>query len=169
MLLVNSRAVIISRRPINYIHPNYISSMPAIPYISHILSVDWCASRYGHKFLWVWVGQNQNCHSCVVAGNEMWGIVGMEHGNVNAPMGRLLFKSGQLKGIENTYGVKEGWAVHRMGAPIIVIGCAEFILVHGQVTIIFVVSVCLFVCAEFFSAVFDPISIKLGHVLNVWV
>jgi len=40
------------------------------------------------------------------------------------------------------------------------------VLVHGQVTIIFVVSVCLFVrlfvCAEFFSAVFDPISIKLG-------
>jgi len=38
-------------------------------------------------------------------------------------------------------------------------------LVHVQVTIIFVVSVCLsvglfvflFVCAEFFSAVFDPI------------
>ena len=34
-------------------------------------------------------------------------------------------------------------------------------LVHGQVTIIFVVSVglsvCLFVCAEFFSAVYDPI------------
>jgi len=47
------------------------------------------------------------------------------------------------------------------------------ILVHGQVTIIFVVSVCLsvclFVCAEFFSAVFDPISIKLGHMLCVWV
>ena len=42
-------------------------------------------------------------------------------------------------------------------------------LVHGQVTIIFVVSVCLFVClfvcAEFFSAVFDPIWIKLGHML----
>jgi len=45
------------------------------------------------------------------------------------------------------------------------------ILIHGQVTIIFVVSVCLsvclfvclFVCAEFFSAVFDPILIKLGH------
>ena len=37
-------------------------------------------------------------------------------------------------------------------------------LVHDQVTIIFVVSVCLFVCAEFFSAVFDPIWIKLGHV-----
>ena len=44
-------------------------------------------------------------------------------------------------------------------------------LVHGQVTIIFVVSVglsvCLFVClfvyAEFFSDVFDPISIKLGR------
>jgi len=46
-------------------------------------------------------------------------------------------------------------------------------LVHGQVTIIFVVSVCLFVClfvcAEFSSAVFDPISIKLGHKLYVWV
>jgi len=42
-------------------------------------------------------------------------------------------------------------------------------LVHGQVTIIFVVSVCLFVCAEFFSAVFDPISIKLEHTLYVWV
>jgi len=46
-------------------------------------------------------------------------------------------------------------------------------LVHGQVTIIFVVSVCLsvclFACAEFFSAVFDPISFKLGHVLYVWV
>ena len=48
-----------------------------------------------------------------------------------------------------------------------------FLLVHGHVTIIFVVSVglsvclsvCLFVCAEFFSAVFDPISIKLGHVV----
>ena len=26
-------------------------------------------------------------------------------------------------------------------------------------------SVCLSVCAEFFSAVFDPISIKLGHVI----
>jgi len=38
-------------------------------------------------------------------------------------------------------------------------------LVHGQVTIIFVVSV----CAEFFSAIFDPISIKLGHMLYVWV
>jgi len=46
-------------------------------------------------------------------------------------------------------------------------------LVHGQVTIISVVSVglfvCLFVCAEFFSAVFDRISIKLGHMLYVWV
>jgi len=45
------------------------------------------------------------------------------------------------------------------------------LLVHGQVTIIFVVSVCLsvclFVCAEFFSAVFDPISIELGHMLYV--
>jgi len=47
------------------------------------------------------------------------------------------------------------------------------LLVHGQVTIIFVVSVslsvCLFVCAEFFSAVFDPIWIKLGHMLRVRV
>ena len=42
------------------------------------------------------------------------------------------------------------------------------LLVHGQVTIIRVVSVCLsvclFVCAAFFSAVFDPISIRLGHI-----
>jgi len=53
----------------------------------------------------------------------------------------------------------------------------EIFLVHGQVTIIFVVSVCLFVClsvclfvcAEFFSAVFDPIWIKLGHMLHVRV
>ena len=47
------------------------------------------------------------------------------------------------------------------------------LLVHGQVTIIFVVSVCLFVClfvcTEFFSAVFDQIAIKLGHMLYVWV
>jgi len=46
-------------------------------------------------------------------------------------------------------------------------------LVHGKVTIVFelsvCLSVCLFVCAEFFSAVFDPISIKLGHMLYVWV
>jgi len=50
---------------------------------------------------------------------------------------------------------------------------AVLLLVHGQVTIIFVVSVglfvCLIVCAEFFSVVFDPISIKLGHMLYVWV
>ena len=51
------------------------------------------------------------------------------------------------------------------------------VFIHRQVTIIFVVSVglsvcllvSLFVCAEFFSAVFDPISIKLGHMLYVWV
>jgi len=46
---------------------------------------------------------------------------------------------------------------------------AARLLVHGQVTIIFVVSVCLSVClfVQFFSAVFDPISIKLGHMLYV--
>ena len=53
------------------------------------------------------------------------------------------------------------------------ISVSRSLLVHGQVTIIFVVSVCLsvclFVCAEFFSAVFDPISIKLGHMLYVLV
>ena len=43
------------------------------------------------------------------------------------------------------------------------------VLVHGQVTIIFIVSVGLSVCAEFFSAVFDPISMKLGHMLRVCV
>jgi len=45
-----------------------------------------------------------------------------------------------------------------------------YLLVHSQVTIIFVVSclsVCLFV--QFFSAVFDPILIKLEHMLYVWV
>jgi len=36
-------------------------------------------------------------------------------------------------------------------------------LVLDQVTIIFVVSVCLSVCLS------DPISIKLGHMLYVWV
>ena len=44
------------------------------------------------------------------------------------------------------------------------------ILVHCQVTIIFgsvCLFVCLFACAEFFSTVFDPISIKLGHMLYV--
>jgi len=30
-------------------------------------------------------------------------------------------------------------------------------------------SVCWFVCAEFLSAVFDPILIKLAHLLYVWV
>jgi len=53
--------------------------------------------------------------------------------------------------------------------PISVTAELLLILVHGQVTIIFVVSVCLSVCAEFFSAIFDPISIKLGHMLYVWV
>jgi len=48
-------------------------------------------------------------------------------------------------------------------------------LVHDQVTIIFVVSVGLSVCfvclfmQSFFSAVFDPISMKLRHTLHVWV
>jgi len=45
------------------------------------------------------------------------------------------------------------------------------VLVHGQVTIIFVVSVGLsvYLFVQFFSAVFDPISIRLGHMLYVWV
>ena len=53
---------------------------------------------------------------------------------------------------------------------------ANEILVHGQVTIIFVVSICLsvclfvcLICAEFFSAIFDPIWIKLGHMLHARV
>jgi len=60
-----------------------------------------------------------------------------------------------------------------IGEAIIFLTCgfflSFFLLVHGQVTIIFVVSVCLFACAEFLSAVFDPISMKLGHMLHVWV
>ena len=43
----------------------------------------------------------------------------------------------------------------------------RLMLVHSQVTIIFVVSVCLFV--QSFSQPSDPISIKLGHMLYVWV
>jgi len=48
------------------------------------------------------------------------------------------------------------------------------LLVHGQVTIISLcLSVCLFVCqfvcAEYLSGVFDPICIKLGHMLHVRV
>jgi len=68
---------------------------------------------------------------------------------------------------------KLGYAISNLA----ILTCSELnilrFLVHGQVTIIFVVSVglsvCLFVCAEFFSAVFDPISIKLGHMLYVSV
>jgi len=55
------------------------------------------------------------------------------------------------------------WSPYGIGQTIIFSCCS--LLVHSQVTTIFVVSVglfvCLFVCAEFFSAVFDPISIKL--------
>jgi len=73
------------------------------------------------------------------------------------------------------------WSPYVIGQTIIFLPCGFYLLllVHGQMTIIFVVSwfvclsvclsVCLFVCAEFFSAVFDPISIKLGHMLYVWV
>ena len=46
------------------------------------------------------------------------------------------------------------------------------LLVHGQVTIIFVVSVglsvCLFVCAEFCFFCFC-LYVKLGHMLYVWI
>jgi len=55
-------------------------------------------------------------------------------------------------------------------SPLLIISNVGLIsLVHGQVTVIFVVSVCLFVCAEFFSAVFDPIWIKLEHMLHARV
>jgi len=40
---------------------------------------------------------------------------------------------------------------------------------HYFRSVLVCLSVCLFVCAEFFSAVFDPISIKLGPLLYVWV
>jgi len=45
----------------------------------------------------------------------------------------------------------------------------DYIIGSRQVTIIFVVCVCLSVCAEFFSAVFGPISTKLGRMLYVCV
>jgi len=56
-----------------------------------------------------------------------------------------------------------------VGVSLPLIKRLQVFLVHGQVTINFVVSVCLFVCAEFFSAAFDPIWIKLGHMLHVRV
>jgi len=62
-----------------------------------------------------------------------------------------------------------GWTSYRHIWRSLISLTLKTLLVHGQVTIIFVVSVGLFVCAEFFSAVFDPISIKLGHMLYVWV
>jgi len=44
------------------------------------------------------------------------------------------------------------------------------VLVHGQVTIIFVVSVCLSVClCRVFLSRLSSGSIKLGHMLYVWV
>ena len=79
------------------------------------------------------------------------------------------------------YGVHSRWQwateLTDYLAAVTLVLCASSVLIHGQVIIIFVVSVCLyvclfvclFVCAEFFSAGFDPISIKLGHMLYVWV
>jgi len=63
------------------------------------------------------------------------------------------------------------WLIQDGGNTVGFAGLQYLFLVHGQVTIIFVVSVCLFVClfVQFFSAIFDPISIKLGHMLYVWV
>ena len=76
-------------------------------------------------------------------------------------------------------------SVHRLGRDVAVFTDATTglkidgnLLVHGQVTIIFVVSVCLFVClsvclfvclCRVFTTVFDPIWIKLGHMLHVRV
>ena len=65
-----------------------------------------------------------------------------------------------------------GWSGKkgRKTVVVVVVTCLlTYLLVHGQVTIIFVVSVSLFVCAEFFSAVFDPIWIKLVHMSHVRV
>jgi len=57
-----------------------------------------------------------------------------------------------------------------LASPSLSVAATFRILVHGQVTIIFVVTtVGLSVCADLFSAVFDPISMKHGHMLHVWV
>jgi len=58
--------------------------------------------------------------------------------------------------------------------PIVYLLCMCFCCVGSRPSDHYFRSVCLsvcllFVCAEFFSAVFDPISIKLGHTLFVWV
>ena len=67
-----------------------------------------------------------------------------------------------------TTAQKSSQCISNLSKPL---GVSQYLnlLVHGQLTIIFVVSVCLFVCAEFFSAVFDPIWIKVGHMLHVRV
>ena len=69
-------------------------------------------------------------------------------------------------------GQTAGWIKMPLGTDV-GLGSNDIALVHGQVSIILGVCVCLFVslsvCAEFFSAVFDPISIKLGYTLYVWV
>jgi len=90
-------------------------------------------------------------------------------------MGPLVWKSrGFRGGFRHVQHVRPNRGPHKKGAPTRGhVPKITMLLVHGQVTIIFVVSVCLsvclFVCAEFFSAVFDPIWIKLGHMLHVRV
>jgi len=72
----------------------------------------------------------------------------------------VLTDNGHDQNIENNYDNRSS----------VSISAVQNILVHGQVTIILVcLFVCLFACAKFFSAVFDPISTKLGHMLYVWV
>jgi len=71
--------------------------------------------------------------------------------------------------LQITGGTVTEYSKAYIGMPRAILVTYAHILVHGQVTIIFVVSVCLFVCAEFFSAIFDPIWIKLGHMLHVRV
>jgi len=47
--------------------------------------------------------------------------------------------------------------------------CFRMLIIGSRPSDHYFRSVCLFVCADFFSAVFDPIWIKLGHMLRVWV
>ena len=80
------------------------------------------------------------------------------HANMAKSLGYILTYpvDGSLRSMFAKFTCHESWRYN-------------LLLVHSQVTTIFVVSVGLFVCAEFFSAVFDPILIKLEHMLYVWV
>ena len=71
------------------------------------------------------------------------------------PVGRKAYGSQKLREVDGTRN-----AGYRTGQPL---------FIGSRLSDHYFRSVCLSVCAEFFSAVFDPILIKRGHMLYVWV